>query len=115
MREFDQTMTLTGVGETKEAAFNQVFSQIKNKVSRESNDIIFRIEPVDIEVLSASVLTYKERFLGIFFPRTRTRYTVKARVSVRLCAVELSKIDFKEEQRSTADKMLGLKKKAKTQ
>ena len=112
--ELDQTLTLTGIGETKEAAFNQIFSQIKNKVARESQEIIIRIEPMDVHVISATQLTYKERFLGILFPRTRNRYTLKVRVSVRLRVIELSKIDFKEEKQSTADRMLGLKKKANT-
>lgn len=114
-KELDYTLTLHGSGESKEAAFQQVFGQIKNKLAREIPELILRIEPMDVEVLKASQSTYKERFLGILFPRNRTKYTIEARILVRLRVIELSKIEFAEEaQQLSGNKLLRLKKNPNT-
>ncbi|NKQ18842.1 DUF4312 family protein [Brevibacillus laterosporus] len=101
-KELDYTLTLSGSGDSKEAAFQQVFGQIKNQMAREIPDLILRIEPMDVKVLKANQITYKERFLGILFPRTRTKYSIEVRILVRLRVIELSKIEFTVAEQSTS-------------
>lgn len=99
-KELDYTLTLSGAAETKEGAFNKVFAQIKPQIAREINELVVRIEPKDLEVLSAEEICYTERFMGLFFPRTRRRYEVQVRLTVRLGLVELSKLQFVEKNES---------------
>ncbi|MBA4531990.1 DUF4312 family protein [Brevibacillus sp. 7WMA2] len=113
-KELDYTLTLSGSGDSKEAAFQFVFSQIKSKMAREIPDLILRIEPMDVEVLKATQFSYKERFLGILFPRTRTKYTIEVRILVRLRVIELSKIPFTEEMQSTSSRQIKLAKNPNT-
>ena len=93
------TLTLSGVAETKEMAFNQIFSQIKNKIAQEIPGIPLRIEPQNVEVVQAKETLYTERFLGIFFPRQRTRYEITAKITLRLQWIDPAKIDFDREER----------------
>ncbi|EGK12444.1 DUF4312 family protein [Kroppenstedtia eburnea] len=93
------TLTLSGVAESKEAAFNQIFSQIKSKIAQEIPGIPLRIEPQNAEVVRAKETVYTERFLGIFFPRKRTRYEITAKITVQLQLIDISKIEFDREDR----------------
>ncbi|UFJ39104.1 DUF4312 family protein [Brevibacillus humidisoli] len=107
-KELIHSLTLSGSGETKEAAFNQIFGQIKKTIAREIPDLVVRIEPMQVDVLSAVMSSYTERFFGLFFPRTRIKYEIKAIVQVRLGLIELDKIEFKqkEHQVSTVQQLL---------
>lgn len=96
-KELDYMITLSGSAETKEGAFNKVFSQIKPQVSKEFKELILRIEPKDIAVISAKETTHTERFLGFFFPRTKTRYEIRANVTVKLGLIEYSQVHFEQE------------------
>lgn len=100
------TLTLTGRGDTKEAAFNQIFGQIKQAIAKEIHELVIRIEPQEIEILAARETVYTERFLGILFPRRRTKYEIQAKVGVRLGVILLSQISFTQEQEGSAQKIL---------
>ncbi len=99
-KELDYTLTLSGTAETKEGAFNDVFAQIKPQIAREITELVVRIEPKGLEVLSAGEISYTERFMGLFFPRTRRRYEVQVRLTVRLGLIELSQLKFVEKSES---------------
>lgn len=95
VKELDYRMELTGTGDTKERAFNQVFGQIKAVVGRTFPEkLILQIEPKDIEIITATETAYTERFFGLLFPRERTRYDIKAAVTVRLRFFELAAVSF---------------------
>jgi hypothetical protein len=101
MNELDHRMELTGTGDTKEQAFNQVFGRIKSLVARTFPDkLIVQIEPRDIEIITATETAYTERFFGLLFPRERIRYDIKAAVTVRLRFFDLAEVAF-EQRRDT--------------
>ncbi|GIM46535.1 hypothetical protein DNHGIG_20840 [Collibacillus ludicampi] len=97
-KSFTHTLTLSGVGETKEAAFNKIFSQIQRKIAQDIPGIPLRIEPQNVEIIRAKETIYTERFMGIFFPRKRTRYEITAQITVQLRIIDVSKIEFEREE-----------------
>lgn len=95
MKELDHRMELAGTGDTKEQAFNQIFGQIKAFIARTFPEkLIMQIEPKDLEIITATETTYTERFFGLLFPRERTRYDIKAAVTVRLRFLDMTEIAF---------------------
>lgn len=97
-REQEYKLTLHGQGKSKEAAFHHVFSQLKTHVVRELPDLVLRMEPRGVKVLSATQTTYTERFLGLFFPRVRTRYEITVEVTMELKTISLADIEFTEQR-----------------
>jgi uncharacterized protein (TIGR03578 family) len=95
-RQMDYSVTVGGSGETKYIAFQQALTQMKKKLSNEFTGILLQIEPRDLEVLSANQTTYKERFLGVLFPRTRVRYDIQVKIQVSLRVVDLNEVAFTE-------------------
>ncbi|WEG11215.1 DUF4312 family protein [Pullulanibacillus sp. KACC 23026] len=96
-REMEKTVTVKGSAETKEKALAVAMSHIKKEVEKETQGMLFRIEPLDMDVIHAKEVSYKERFLGILFPRIRTHYELTLQVKVRLNLIELDKISFHKE------------------
>ncbi|MCR8644845.1 DUF4312 family protein [Paenibacillus sp. N1-5-1-14] len=95
--EHEQVLTLSGHGETKHKAFQHVFNQVKTNLSKGNPDILLRIEPKDVEIVSAKVTTYTERFFGLLFPRQRSRYELTAKITVSIRTVKLSEVHFEEQ------------------
>lgn len=89
--EREMTLQAEGSGPTKEQALNAAFSNIKNKVGGTP----LRIEPLEAEVLEAEQIQYTERFLFLFFKRTRFRYFLRLNVRVRVVLVNVENIPFK--------------------
>ncbi|WP_028547300.1 DUF4312 family protein [Paenibacillus sp. UNC451MF] len=96
----EQSIIVSGTAETKTGAFQNALSQMKKNIAKDIPDILLQIEPQDVEVLSATESTYKERFLGLLFPRTRTRYDITIRVDVKIRAVKLSEVHFEQKTES---------------
>lgn len=94
--EQDVTLTLSGSGESAEMAFHNIFSQVKTAVGKQQTDLVLQIEPQDVTVISARKMTYTERLFGLFWPRSRTRFEITARVQVRLRLVAIDRIQFEE-------------------
>ncbi|NRF95851.1 DUF4312 family protein [Paenibacillus frigoriresistens] len=97
-QEMDYAVTVTGSAETKAGAFQRALSQMKTTISKQIPDILLQIEPQDVEVISATESKYTERFLGFFFPRTRIRYDIKVKISVKLRLVQLSAVTFEQQE-----------------
>lgn len=95
-REQEMIVTVSGSAESRAGAFQRALSQVKVEVTKQLPEIILQIVPQDVEVLSATELTYKERFLGLLFPRTRTRCDIRMNVTVSLRYVKLSDIPYEE-------------------
>lgn len=95
LKEHICVLEIKGKGDTKEKAFNDVFSQIKPYIAKKFTEaIVVKIEPVEIEVVSACEKVYTERFLWLFFPRKRTWYDITVSVTVQLKLVELCAVSF---------------------
>lgn len=97
LREETLTLELRGKGHTKEQAFGQIFQQIQPVIQKQNKELPIRIEPLDMQVLSAREYSITERFMGFLFPRKKYTYEVHAKVTVRLCCIEMSKIVFGQE------------------
>jgi uncharacterized protein (TIGR03578 family) len=95
-KELKHTLSLSGTGESKERAFNDVFSQIKPSVARIFPGIILQIEPQEVEVISATETSSVEKFLGFLFPRKRIRYDIAVMITVRLRFIDMTKIEFEK-------------------
>lgn len=97
-REQEMTVTVSGRAESRAGAFQRAMSQVKTEVAKQLPEMILQIVPQDVEVISATELTYKERFLGFLFPRTRKRCDIRMNVSVNLRYVKMSDIPYEEQK-----------------
>jgi uncharacterized protein (TIGR03578 family) len=89
--EREMTLQIEGRGQTKEQALSAAFSNVKNEVGGTP----LRIEPLDAEVLEADEIQYTERFLFLFFRRTRFEYFLRLSVRVRVVCIKIESIPFK--------------------
>jgi uncharacterized protein (TIGR03578 family) len=92
--EKEITLLVEGRGQTKEQALNAAFSNIKNEVGGTP----LRIEPLEAEVLEAEEIQYTERFLFLFFKRTRFEYFLRLSVRVRAVCIQIESIPFKQKK-----------------
>jgi len=111
MKTVEYILSLAGQGETKEAALSKLFSQVQGEVRKSVKGAPIRVEPKDLKIVSADVTRYTERFLGILFPRARSRYSIQARVTVQVTVLDLDTIQFTEhkEQLSSFQHVLKLR------
>lgn len=93
-----QIIQVEGTGKEKNQAFANALNQIHNRVLKEKNDVIIRIEPLDIEIIKAEQETFTERFLFFFLPRKRADYRVVLAVEVEITLIEMETIDFVEKR-----------------
>ncbi|USG64217.1 DUF4312 family protein [Brevibacillus ruminantium] len=101
-KERIETLRLSGSADTKEGAFNKIFGQIKQVVARQTSDLVVRIEPVHMELVSATESIHKERLFGLFFPRTRAKYDITVDIQVRLGVVDVASIPFQKQAEQAA-------------
>lgn len=86
---------VSGQGKTKNEAFSSALNQIQKTILKQHDQLILRIEPVDIEVLKSEYNEKTERFLFLFFPRVKTNYFVSLEVTVDVTLFSLEDVDFK--------------------
>ncbi|OCG11675.1 cytoplasmic protein [Gilliamella sp. App6-5] len=95
MKKKEQILVrVRGHGDVKQQAFAIALSQVQKEVFKNTNNIMLRIEPIDIQVVSAIEKTIIERFLFVFLPRKKTLYEITLDVSVNVTFVDLSDIKF---------------------
>lgn len=85
---------VTGQGDSKQRAFAIALNQVQKQAFKNSNNIMLRIEPLDITVVSAIEKITTERFLFIFLPRKKTFYDITLDVSVNVTFIDLNDIKF---------------------
>ncbi|WP_085247018.1 DUF4312 family protein [Gilliamella mensalis] len=88
------TVKVKGLGDSKQRAFAAALSQVQKEVLKNTHNIMLRIEPIDIQVVSAIEKITTERFLFIFLPRKKAFYEVTLAVSVDVIFIDLSEIEF---------------------
>ena len=93
-----QVIQVEGTGKEKNLAFANALNQIHNRVLKEKDDVIVRIEPVDIQIVRAEQETFTERFLFFFLPRTRADYRVLLDVEVEITLIEMETVSFVEKK-----------------
>lgn len=93
-----QVIQVEGTGKEKNLAFANALNQIHNRVLKEREDVIVRIEPLDIQIITAEQETYTERFFFFFLPRARADYRVMLDVEVEITLIEMDTITFVEKK-----------------
>lgn len=83
-----------GQGDSKQRAFALALNQVQKEVLKNTHNIMLRIEPLNIVVVSAIEKITTERFLFIFLPRKRTFYEITLDVTVDVSFVDLNNIEF---------------------
>lgn len=93
-------IVVDGKGDSKQHAFASALGDIQKKMMKQS-EVILRIEPLEVTVLSAQENQVKERFLFFFFPRKRITFHVELEVLVKVTTLAVEEVNF--EQREMAD------------
>lgn len=88
------TVRVTGVGESKQRAFAVALNSVQREILKQNNAILLRIEPIDVDVVSAMRKTTVEKFLFFFLPRKKEQFTVVLDVSVDIHYVDVEPVDF---------------------
>ncbi|WP_428950162.1 DUF4312 family protein [Streptomyces sp. cg35] len=94
MKETRHTLRLSGTGPTREKAFATAIGQVQSAVGKRTDGVCFRVEPLELDVVSAVEHRWTERFLGLFFPRTRQRFEITLRIEVQVASLDLDVLDF---------------------
>ncbi|MDR0806714.1 MAG: DUF4312 family protein [Enterobacteriaceae bacterium] len=95
MKEHLKTsVRVSGRGDTKQKAIADALSSVQRTVLKDSSNIILRIEPLEVEVISATVKVTKEKFLFVFFPRNRELYSVVLDVALDVSLLNVQEIHF---------------------
>ncbi|GLY66114.1 DUF4312 family protein [Amycolatopsis taiwanensis] len=94
MHEQVMTVRLTGTGTTKERCFGDALRQVQREVGRKVRGTSFRIEPTALRIVSAVEHQRTERFLGLLFPRKRSKFVLTIDVEVRVASVDLGAVKF---------------------
>lgn len=92
----EEKLCIKGCGETEEFAFQEIFSQVKSKLSEKYSGITLQIEPQKVEIIEAKVHVYTERFLGFLFPRKCRKYQLLVNLTVKVCWLDTKKIIYEE-------------------
>ncbi|WP_306321978.1 MULTISPECIES: DUF4312 family protein [unclassified Streptomyces] len=94
MKQTRHTLRLTGSGPTRDKALATAIGQVQATVDKLTDGVCFRVEPLELEVVSAVEHRWTERFLGLLFPRTRKRFELALRVEVQVASLDLESVDF---------------------
>jgi uncharacterized protein (TIGR03578 family) len=98
LKDIEQTLTLSAAGDTMETALNRVFSEIKPAVARTyAGKMVVEIRLKDARTISATETVYTERFLGLLFPRQKSRYHVTLAITVQLRMIAVAEITVEKE------------------
>ncbi|RRK09601.1 DUF4312 family protein [Lactiplantibacillus garii] len=97
------TVRVAGKGETKQKAFANALSQIQKQVVDNTDQVTLQIVPVKVIPVRLRATAYRERFLFLFFPRTRTAYHVTLDIVVSINSVDLATVPFQTTAPANAD------------
>lgn len=90
------TIQVSGQGDNKQQAFANALAQVQGTILKNTQDIILRIEPVDVTVVEAFRHEHIEKFLFFFLPRKREIYKVVLDISVDITLIKVDLIEFQE-------------------
>ncbi len=95
MRKIEQVQVrVTGQGDSKQRALAIALNQVQKQMLKNTNNVMLRIEPLDVSVVSATEKITTERFLFIFLPRKKAFYDITLDVSVNVTFLDLNDIKF---------------------
>lgn len=88
------TVQVRGSGNSKQRAFAAALAQVQREVLKNSSNIILRIQPMDLEIVSATESVSTERFLFLFLPRKKEVYDVILNVTIDVAFVDIKNVNF---------------------
>ena len=87
---------VAGKGETKNGALSAALSQVQPAVMKSTGNVLLRIEPMQVDVVSAQEMRTVEKFLFFFLPREKKIYSVELDITVSIIMIDPEKIPFSQ-------------------
>ena len=91
---FTTRVTVSGKGTTRQQAFASALSQVQPTLLKDNQQVLLRIEPVDVQVLKAEESVRVEKFLFFFLPRQRREYRIQLEIKVQVTSLDVAKVMF---------------------
>ncbi|HDO1384699.1 DUF4312 family protein [Aeromonas veronii] len=91
---FTTQVIVNGKGATRQQAFASALSQVQPTLLKDNQQVLLRIEPVDVQVLKAEESVRVEKFLFFFLPRQRREYRVQLEIKVQVTSLDVAKVTF---------------------
>ncbi|MFQ2190823.1 DUF4312 family protein [Aeromonas jandaei] len=91
---FTTKVTVSGKGTTRQQAFASALSQVQPTLLKDNQQVLLRIEPVDVQVLKAEESVRVEKFLFFFLPRQRHEYRVQLEITVQVTSLDVARVTF---------------------
>ncbi|WP_421244526.1 DUF4312 family protein [Aeromonas sp. 601019] len=91
---FTTKVTVSGKGTSRQQAFASALSQVQPTLLKDNQQVLLRIEPVDVQVLRAEESVRVEKFLFFFLPRQRREYRVQLEITVQATSLDVARVTF---------------------
>ncbi|BBQ55030.1 hypothetical protein WP2S18C03_41110 [Aeromonas veronii] len=91
---FTTKVTVSGKGTTRQQAFASALSQVQPTLLKDNQQVLLRIEPVDVQVLKAEESVRVEKFLFFFLPRQHREYRVQLEIKVQVTSLDVARVTF---------------------
>ncbi|MCX0436176.1 MULTISPECIES: DUF4312 family protein [Aeromonas] len=91
---FTTQVIVNGKGTTHQQAFASALSQVQPTLLKDNQQVLLRIEPVDVQVLKAEESVRVEKFLFFFLPRQRREYRVQLEITVQVTSLDVARVTF---------------------
>lgn len=93
----EDVIRVKGQGETKQKAVATAINSVQREVLKRDNyknNIILRIEPLNVEMVEGTYQYKLEKFLFFFLPRKRETYSVVIDILVKIVFIDLTDVTF---------------------
>lgn len=82
METTKRELILEASGKSKEEVYANIFTKLRKQIYNEVSGVVLHMEPLEVYELSENKEEYTEKFLWLFMPRQKAKYTIKAKVVV---------------------------------
>jgi len=94
MLERTEKIIVSGIGDSKKSAFATALNKVQSEILKGTDDVLLRIEPVNVRVVRGEERQWTEKFFFFFMPRQKTEYSITLEVEVKVSRLQLEKIPF---------------------
>lgn len=84
MKTIEKDFILSATANSKEEAFSKIFVILRRRIYQEISGVIIHMEPKEVYLLEDNIEKYTEKFLWLFMPREKAKYTIKAKIVVEI-------------------------------
>lgn len=96
-QKMETSVRVNSQGNSRQKALADALSSIQRTVLKNTDNILLRIEPKGVTVISAKVKTTTERLLFLCLPRKREYFSVVLDVSLDIILLNVKEITFTAE------------------